>query len=74
MVYLRNYDGRLPAFTNMVLREKPDAWKWGVVHERQSRLKVFVDALQHLAKKGLTAPAIIANFHRQRVIPLMERQ
>jgi hypothetical protein len=57
-----------------VLREKPDVWKWGVVHECQSRLKVFVDALQHLVKKGLMAPAVIANFHRQRVIPLMERR
>jgi hypothetical protein len=27
-----------------------------------------------LAKKRLTAPAVIANFHRQRVIPLMERR
>ena len=27
-----------------------------------------------MAKKGLTAPAVIANFHRQRVIPLMERR
>ena len=28
--YLRNDDGRLPAFTNRVLRERPDTWKWGV--------------------------------------------
>ena len=72
--YLRNDNERLPAFTDKVLWEKLDMWKWGVVHERQSRLKVFVDALQHLAKKGLTVPAVIANFHRQRVIPLMERR
>ena len=26
-----------------------------------------------MAKKGLTAAAVIANFHRQRVIPLVER-
>ena len=43
-------------------------------HERQPRLKVLTDALQRLAKKGLTTPAVIANFHRQRVIPLMERR
>ena len=42
--------------------------------ECQARLKVFIDVLQDLAKKGLTAPATIANFHRQRVIPLMERR
>ena len=29
--------------------------------------------LQRLARKGLTAAAVIANFHRQRVIPLTER-
>ena len=27
-----------------------------------------------MAKKELTAAAVIANFHRQRVIPLMERR
>ena len=35
---------------------------------------MFTDALQYLANKGLTADAVIANFHRQRVIPLMERR
>ena len=29
--------------------------------------------LQHLARKGLTTAAVIANFHRQRVTPLTER-
>ena len=35
---------------------------------------MFTDALQHLAHRGLTAAAVIANFHRQRVLPLMERR
>ena len=35
---------------------------------------MFIEALQYFAKKGLTAAAVIANFHRQRVIPLMERR
>ena len=39
----------------------------------QARLEVLTDALVHLARKGLTAAAVIANFHRQRVIPLTER-
>ena len=39
----------------------------------QARLEVLTEALRHLARKGLTAAAVIANFHRQRVIPLMER-
>ena len=39
----------------------------------QAKLEVFTEALKYLACKGLTAVAVIANFHRQRVIPLMER-
>ena len=34
---------------------------------------MLTDALRHLARRGLTAAAVIANIHRQRVIPLMER-
>ena len=34
---------------------------------------MLTEALRHLARKGLTAAVIIANFHRQRVIPLTER-
>ena len=39
----------------------------------QARLKVLTDALERLDRRGLTAAVVIANFHRQRVIPLMER-
>ena len=42
--------------------------------KQHARLEVFTNALQYLAKKELTAAAVIANFHRQRVIPLMERR
>jgi len=40
---------------------------------QQDKLEVLTDALAHLARKGLTAAAVITNFHRQRVIPLVER-
>ena len=40
---------------------------------QQDKLEGLTDALARLAKKGLTAAAVIANFHRQRVIPLVER-
>ena len=40
---------------------------------QQDKLEVLTDTLAHLARKGLTAAAVIANFHRQRVIPLVER-
>ena len=73
--YLHNNDQRLPAFTNMVLWERPEKWNWGVSHaKQQARLEAFTNALQYLAKKGLTTAAVIANFHRQRVIPLVERR
>jgi len=42
--------------------------------ERQARLEVYTDALQRLAGKGLTAAIVIANFHRRRVLPVMERK
>ena len=72
--YLRNFGNRLPAFTNKVLRERPEKWDWGVSPPpHQARLEVLTDALRHLARRGLTAAAAIVNFHRQRVIPLTER-
>ena len=45
----------------------------GVAQAQQDKLEGLTDALARLAKKGLTAAAVIANFHRQRVIPLVER-
>ena len=39
----------------------------------QARLEVLTEASVQLARKGLTAAAVIANFHRQRVTPLTER-
>ena len=73
--YLRNDDGRLPAYTEKILVEKPAPWGYGVSPpECQAKLKVYTDALQRLADKGLTAAIVIANFHRRRVLPLMERK
>ena len=40
---------------------------------QQAKLEGLTDALARLARKGLKAAAVIANFHRQRVIPLVER-
>src|SRR6185312_13237405 len=59
---------------NKMLRERPAKWDWGVSPPaHQARLEVLTEALVHLARKGLTAAAVIVNFHRQRVIPLTER-
>ena len=41
---------------------------------KPAKLVVLTDALQRLVRKGLMVAAIITNFHRQRVIPLMERK
>ena len=46
----------------------------GVPAKQQDRLEVFTNALQYLAKKGLTTAAVIENFHQQRVILLVERR
>jgi hypothetical protein len=73
--YLRNDDGRLPAYTGKILTERPESWGYRVSPpERQTKLKVYSDALCGLAGKGLTAAAVVANFHRQRVLPFMERK
>ena len=73
--YLRNFGNRLPAFTNKVLWERPEKWNWLVSPaKQQDRLEVFTNALQYLVKKGLMVAAVIANFHRRRVIPLVERR
>jgi hypothetical protein len=72
--YLRNFSSKLLAFTNMVLRERPEKWGCGVSPPaQQAKLKVLTDALERLDRRGLTAAAVITNFHWQRVIPLMER-
>ena len=73
--YLRNDDELLPAYTGKLLMEKPASWGYGVSPpECQAKLVVYTDALRRQAGKGLTAAAVVANFHRQRVLPLMERR
>ena len=57
-----------------MLQERPEKWDWEVSPPaHQAKLKVLTDALERLDQRGLTVAAVIANFHRQRVIPLMER-
>ena len=72
--YLHNFSSKLPVFINRVLRERPEKWDWGVSPPaQQAKLKVLTGALERLDQRGLMAAAVITNFHRQRVIPLMER-
>ena len=45
----------------------------GVAPSSTRQARILTDALAYLAKKGLTAAAVITNFHQHRVIPLVER-
>jgi hypothetical protein len=71
--YLRNDDPDLPPYTGKVLREKPEAWVYGVPHPaRQRRIEPLTNTLRQLADSGLVATSVIANFHRRWIISLME--
>jgi hypothetical protein len=51
--YLRNDDGRLPAYTGKILTERPESWGYRVSPpERQTKLKVYTDVQHRLAGKG----------------------
>jgi hypothetical protein len=54
---------------------KTDAWHYDVSpSSRQQRLESLTTALWCLADAGLGAASIVANFHHQRIVPLMERE
>jgi hypothetical protein len=62
-------------YTSKVLMVKNDAWHHDVSpSSRQQRLESLTTALRRLVDARLGAASIIANFHHQRVIPLMERE
>jgi hypothetical protein len=72
--YLRNDEPGLPPYTGLVLRERPDSWHHGVSPpQHRDRLDSLMAALRNLAGRGLTAGAVLAFLHHQRVVPLMER-
>nr|CAB3469463.1 unnamed protein product [Digitaria exilis] len=73
--YLRNDGGRLPPYTGKLLTKKQDYWSFGVSPpEQKDKLAPLIEALQRLSRHGLTAGGVIANFHRRRVLPLMQRR
>jgi hypothetical protein len=73
--YLRNDERGLPPWTGKVVRGKADSWWHGVLpSSRQDRLDSALKALKALADAGLTAASVLANLHRRRIIPLMERR
>jgi hypothetical protein len=72
--YLRNDDDRLPKFSSRVLMSREDNWSYGVIEEEKPKLQPLLDALRRLRQRGLTAGMVAAAFHRQRVLPLMQRR
>jgi hypothetical protein len=72
--YLRNAEPGLPPYTGLVLREKPDSWRYGVsTVQHRRRLDSLLAALRSLAARGLTAVTVPAFLHHRWVVPLMER-
>jgi hypothetical protein len=73
--YLRNSGAGLPPYTGKVLKEKADSWHHGVSPpSHKARLVSLLDALKHLADRGLTAGCVLANLHHRRIVPLMDRR
>nr|CAB3475711.1 unnamed protein product [Digitaria exilis] len=73
--YLRNDGGRLPPYIGKLLTKKQDYWSFGVSPpEQKEKLAPLTEALQRLSRHGLTAGGVISNFHRRRVLPLMQRR
>jgi hypothetical protein len=72
--YLRNDDGMLPSFSQVVVTAAGNNWRWGATRENQEKLQPILHALQRLRDKGLTAAGVVAAIHRRRVLPLAERR
>jgi hypothetical protein len=72
--YLRNAEPDLPAYTGLVLREKPNSWGHEVsTAQHRRRLDSVLAALKNLVTRGQTAAGVLAFLHHRRVVPLMER-
>ena len=72
--YLRNDDGGLPPYTEQIVEDCPEKWRYGVPREEQPRLQPLLDGLEKLRNRCLTAAMVVAAFHRWRVLPLMARR
>jgi hypothetical protein len=72
--YLRNDGAGIPPYTGKVLDSRPYNWSFVVSDEvRRAKLAPYMKALKALRDAGLTAAVVLAQCHRRRVIPLMER-
>jgi hypothetical protein len=65
--YLRNVEPGLPAYTGLVLRERPNSWGHGVsTPQHRRRLDSVLAALKDLATRGLIAAGVLAFLHHRR--------
>jgi hypothetical protein len=71
--YVRNDGAGLPAYTGKVFTDRVERWAYRLPPSTRQKVAPYLDALRTLTQTRLNAAAVIAQFHRQRVIPLMER-
>jgi hypothetical protein len=71
--YHWNDYGSLPDYTNIVVTERPEKWKWGAPAVEQKKLEPLLDGLAVLRGEGLTAASVVAAFHKHRMLPLAQR-
>ena len=72
--YLCNDDSGLPPYTERIVEDCPEKWRYGVLREEQPKLQPLLEGLERLRGRCLTAAAVVAAFHHWRVLPLMARQ
>jgi hypothetical protein len=72
--YLRNDGDQLPRYSGRVLMAREENWTYDVVEDDKLKLEPLLDVLRRLRQRGLAARMVAAAFHRQRVLPLTQRQ
>jgi hypothetical protein len=63
--YLRNDDDLFPFYTERLISERTENWKYGVVKTLQARLRPLHDALKKPHEEGRTAALILSAVHHR---------
>ena len=72
--YLRNDDNApLPIFIGRLIKEAPDAWRYGPIMKEQKRLDDLLKAIMTLKSHSLLGTSIVRAYHVRRLAPLMVR-
>ena len=56
------------------MEDCPKKWGYGIPREDQPKLQPLLEGLERLRGRCLMAAAVVAAFHRRRVLPLMARR